>query len=57
MSKATEMVLYRTCKRMIERGSADGLAEKIDIFYAAGKLSDEHYAELTGMLADKKEQV
>ena len=31
MSKATEMVLYRTCKRMIERGSTDGLAEKIDI--------------------------
>lgn len=27
MSKATEMVLYRTCKRMIERGSTDGLAE------------------------------
>ena len=47
MSKATEMVLYRTCKRMIERGSTDGLAEKIDIFYAAGKLTDEHYAELT----------
>ena len=23
MSKATEMVLYRTCKRMIERGSTD----------------------------------
>ena len=57
MSKATEMVLYRTCKRMIERGSTDGLAEKIDIFYAAGKLTDEHYAELTGMLAEKKEQV
>ena len=32
MSKATELVLYRTCKRMIERGSTDGLAEKIDIF-------------------------
>ena len=57
MSKATEMVLYRTCKRMIERVSTDGLAEKIDIFYAAGKLTDEHYAELTGMLAEKKEQV
>ena len=57
MSKATEMVLYRTCKRMIERGSTDGLAEKIDIFYAAGKLTDEHYAELTGMLAETKEQV
>lgn len=53
MSKATEMVLYRTCKRMIERGSIDGLAEKIDIFYAAGKLTDEHYAELTEMLNEK----
>ena len=53
MSKATEMVLYRTCKRMIKRGSTDGLAEKIDIFYAAGKLTDEHYAELTEMLNEK----
>ena len=53
MSKATEMVLYRTCKRMIVRGSTDCLAEKIDIFYAAGKLTDEHYAELTGMLNEK----
>ena len=56
MSKATEMVLYRTCKRMIERGSTDGLAEKIDIFYAAGKLTDEHYAELTEMLNKKEAQ-
>lgn len=53
MSKATELVLYRTCKRMIERGSTDGLAEKIDIFYAANKLTDEQYAELTEMLTEK----
>ena len=33
MSKSSEMVLYRTCKRMIQRGTIDGLAEKIDIFY------------------------
>ena len=32
-------------------------AEKIDILYAACNLTDEHYAELTGMLAEKKEQV
>ena len=31
MSKSSEMVLYRTCKRMIQRGTIDGLAEKIDI--------------------------
>lgn len=56
MSKATELVLYHTCLRMIERGSTDGLAEKIDVFYAAGKLTDKHYTELTDMLNDKKEQ-
>ena len=37
MSKSSEMVLYRTCKRMIQRGTIDGLAEKIDIFYAADR--------------------
>lgn len=56
MNKATELVLYRTCLRMIERGSTDGLAEKIDVFYVAGKLTDKHYTELTDMLNDKKEQ-
>ena len=38
---------------MIQRGTIDGLAEKIDIFYAAGKLTDGHYTELTGLLAAK----
>lgn len=56
MSKTSEMVLYRTCKRMIQRGTIDGLAEKIDIFYAAGKLTDEHYTELTGLLAAKQKE-
>ena len=54
MSKSSEMVLYRTCKRMIQRGTIDGLAEKIDIFYAAGKLTDGLYTELTGLLAAKQ---
>ena len=56
MNKAAELVLYRTCLRMIERGSTDGLAEKIDVFYAAGKLTEKHYTELTGMVNGKKEQ-
>ena len=56
MSKATELVLYRTCLRMIDRGSTDGLAEKIDIFYAAGKLTDDEYKELTELLAEKEAQ-
>lgn len=47
-------MLYRTCKRMIEKGNTEGLEEKIDIFYAAGKLDDGQYSELIGMLQNSK---
>lgn len=43
-------MLYRTLKRMIERGNTDGMAEKLDIFFAANKLSEAEYLELTAML-------
>ena len=48
-------MLYRTCKRMIERGSIEGLSTKLDIFYAARKLTDGEYKELTELLAEKEE--
>ena len=44
-------MLYRTLKRMIEKGQTEGLAEKIDIFFATGKLTEEEYKELTSMLS------
>lgn len=44
-------MLYRTLKRMIERGQTAGMAEKLDIFYAADKLSEAEYMELTAMLS------
>jgi len=43
-------MLYRTLKRMIERGQTDGLEEKIDIFFAAGKLTVSEYNELIALL-------
>ena len=43
-------MLYRTLLKLIEKGLTEGLAEKIDVFYAASKLTDAEYAELTGML-------
>ena len=43
-------MLYRTLKRLIQRGQTTGLAEKLDIFFAADKLTQEEYTELTGML-------
>ena len=44
-------MLYRTLKRMIERNQTEGLEEKLDIFFAAGKLTQTQYTELLGLLA------
>lgn len=44
-------MLYRTLKRMIERGNTDGMAEKLDIFLAADKITVKEYEELAAMLA------
>ena len=43
-------MLYRMCKRLIELGRTDGLEEKIDVFYAAGKLTEDEYNELIELL-------
>lgn len=43
-------MLYRVLKRMIEKGQAEGMAEKLDIFFAANKLTEIEYQELTAML-------
>ena len=48
-------MLYRTCKRMIDRGTIEGMEVKLDVFYAAGKLTDAEYKELTELLDAKKE--
>lgn len=44
-------MLYRVLKRMITKGQTEGMTEKLDVFYAANKLTQEEYAELTVMLA------
>lgn len=46
------MALSRLLRRMIERGQTDGLAEKLDVFFAADRLSAEEYAELRGLLEE-----
>lgn len=47
-------MLYRTLKRMIERGQTDGIEKKLDIFYVAGKITDGEYSELVGMLSAQR---
>lgn len=39
-------MLYRTLKRMIERGNTNGIEGKLDIFYATDKLTEAEYSEL-----------
>ena len=43
-------MLYRTLKRMIERGQVAGMEEKLDFFFAANKITEAEYIELTSML-------
>lgn len=46
-------MLYRTLKRMIERGQTSGLAEKLDVFYALGRITKAEFDELTELLTEK----
>jgi hypothetical protein len=38
---------------MIERGNVSGMETKLDIFYAANKISEAEYNELLAMLAEQ----
>lgn len=42
--------LYRTLKRMIERGQTDNMEEKLDLFYATDKITKEEYDEFMALL-------
>jgi hypothetical protein len=44
-------MLYQILERMIARGSTAGLQEKIDIFFAVGRLTEMEYQALTAALA------
>jgi hypothetical protein len=41
---------YKLCKKLIELGRTEGLADKIDVYYAAGRLTTEQYRELMDLL-------
>lgn len=44
------MMLYAILERMIARGTTVGLQDKLDIFYAVGRLTETEYQTLTAML-------
>lgn len=46
-------MLYRICKRLIERGQTAGLADKLDVFFAMNRITEAEYKELIELLEDK----
>lgn len=48
-------MLYRVLKRLIELRKTEGLEERIDVFFAAGKITEDQYNELIELL--KKQEV
>lgn len=43
-------MLYKALLSMINRGKTEDLGTKIDVFYAAGKLTHEEYEDLASRL-------
>lgn len=41
---------YTLCKKLIALGRTVGLADKLDVYFAAGRLTAEQYKELVGLL-------
>ncbi len=48
-------MLYHVLARMIERGNTVGLQEKLDIFYAVGRLTENEYQELTDLVTERSQ--
>ena len=47
-------MIFRIIKRCITLGKINGIEDRIVVFYAAGKLTDEEYAQLLELLDEVK---
>ena len=43
-------MLYKVIISLIEKGKTEGLAERVDVLYAAGKLTTEEYEDILSKL-------
>ena len=46
---------YILFRKLIETGKTIGLAEKADVMYTLGRLTDEQYTEIIGKLNEEGE--
>ena len=49
-------MLYTILERMIARGNTQGLQDKVDVFFAVGRLSEMEYQALTAALSGGEAQ-
>lgn len=45
---------YKLCTILINANRTTGLQDKLDVFFANNRLTDEEYTELVGMLGGQK---
>ena len=50
------MELYNICERLIAKGKTNGMAKKLDIFFATDRLTEKEYKGLTELLAEKEKE-
>lgn len=48
-------MLYKILERMIARGATVGLQDKLDVFYAVGRLTETEYQTLTDQISEGSE--
>lgn len=49
-------ILYKALERMIQRGQLAGIETKIDIFFAASKITQEEYLTLMALLPQPEQE-
>lgn len=44
---------YELCMALIRKGKTEGLAKKVDIYFAAERLTEEEYKTIIDLLTNK----
>lgn len=50
-------MLAKVIRSLIQKGEIEGLRDKIDIFYAASRITDKEYTELVDLLKEKEDEI
>lgn len=49
-------MVYKLCKKLIVLGRTDGLADKLDVYFAVGRLTEAEYRELMAELGTEDKE-